>query len=76
MKYSIVNYEEVSQHDELRLEAEFYSPEFIKLKDFLNKKNAKLFGNFVDEIRCGPFGSTILCETYDKKGLLLQDHLT
>ncbi len=71
MKYSVVNYGEVSQNDELRIDAEFYSPEFIKLKDFLNKKNAKQFGNYVDEIRCGPFGSTILCETYNQKGVIV-----
>lgn len=71
MKYSVVNYGEVSQNDEFRIEAEFYSPEFIKLKDFLNKKNAKQFGDYVDEIRCGPFGSTILCETYDQKGVIV-----
>lgn len=71
MKYSIVNYNEVKLHSELRLEAEYYSPEFIDLKNNLSQLNVGLLKDYVQEIKCGPFGSTILCETYDSDGVIV-----
>ena len=71
MKYSVIKHNEVCAHDELRLEAEYYSPEYVALNKKLEKINSRNLGDFVDEIRCGPFGSTILCDTYDQNGVIV-----
>lgn len=71
MQYSVVKFDKVQSHKELRLEAEYYSPRFLELEEKLNKLGAYEFGQYVDDIKCGPFGSTILCDTYDTDGVIV-----
>lgn len=55
----------------LRLDAEYYQPEYLKLiKDLTNIEN-QLFKNLSGDIICGPFGSAILQGDYIEKGIPL-----
>ena len=71
MQYSVVSYKKVSSHNEIRLEAEYYRPDFLALEKKLNELNARPFGDYVNNIKCGPFGSTILCDTYNEGGVIV-----
>mgnify|MGYP001134071068 CR=1 FL=1 len=66
MQYSIVNYSQIDKAL-FRLEAEFYKPIYLDLeKKFYKNPNLIEFSN---RIICGPFGSTILDETYTLNGI-------
>lgn len=71
MQYSIVNFKNIKNHKELRIEAEYYSPVFLYFNDLLHKKHTEAFGCLAKEIKCGPFGSTVLCDDYDTSGIII-----
>jgi len=55
----------------LRLDAEYYQPEYLNLiKNLENIKN-EFLGNLAKNIICGPFGSAILRSNYTEKGIPL-----
>jgi type I restriction enzyme S subunit len=70
MQVSVVEYKALNS--ELRLDAEYYKPVFLQLDSEL-RKSPKIdsFGNLIKEIHCGPFGSTVLKETYFQEGVIL-----
>lgn len=66
MLISIVNYSQINK-SLFRLEAEYYKPEFLDIENrFRNNPKLK---DFSKRIICGPFGSTILDETYTSDGI-------
>ena len=68
MKYSIINFTKLNE--ELRIDSDFFKPEYLKIYNTLIKLgNVRSFGTLTDEIKCGPFGSTILNSTYTKSGI-------
>jgi len=71
MQVSVVNFSITTRHRDFRLDAEFYKPTYLKLDDELRKHRHELLGNLVKEIRCGPFGSTLLAETYLEDGVIV-----
>lgn len=54
-----------------RLDAEFYKPKYLELDSVLKRINCYKLVSLSKEIRCGPFGSTVLCETYIPNGIPL-----
>ncbi|MBI4654867.1 MAG: restriction endonuclease subunit S [Nitrospirae bacterium] len=54
-----------------RIEAEYYQPKYLRIESQLKKYITESMGNLVDEIRCGPFGSTILSDTYVESGVIV-----
>lgn len=71
MQYSIVDFQKVREQADFRLDADYYKPEYLNLEEaFASKKSAK-FGDLVKEVRTGPFGSTILSDTYLPDGVIL-----
>lgn len=66
MQYSIVNYSHVSK-ELFRIEAEYYKPVFLEIENKF-KKNPSL-EEFAEKVVCGPFGSTVLDETYTNSGV-------
>jgi len=71
MQISVVNFSITTRHRDFRLDAEFYKPTYLKLDDELQNHSYELLGNLVKEIRCGPFGSTLLAETYLEDGVIV-----
>lgn len=57
--------------DGTRIEAEYYQPNYLRLESKLKAYKTEVFGKLVKEIRCGPFGSTILANTYEEKGVIV-----
>ncbi len=55
----------------LRLDAEYYQPEYLDLNSKLKIKNSESLGDIVKNIVCGPFGSAILNEDYRSGGVPL-----
>jgi len=54
-----------------RLDAEYYQPEYLASNLRLKERKAEFLGNIVKNITCGPFGSAILQENYQEKGVPL-----
>jgi type I restriction enzyme, S subunit len=54
-----------------RMDAEYFRPIFIELEKTLASLEAKQLRNYLDFVRCGPFGSTITCDTYSKEGVVV-----
>lgn len=71
MRYSIVDYTTVQKNSDFRLDSEYYHPDFLYLEAKINNYNNQSFGSLVNEVRCGPFGSTVLCDTYSKTGVIV-----
>ena len=55
----------------LRLDAEYYQPEYLILNSKLKTQNSKFLGELAKSVICGPFGSAILQEDYCEKGVPL-----
>jgi len=55
----------------LRLDAEYYQPEYSELNSKLKSQKSKLLGELAEDIIYGPFGSEILQEDYRKSGIPL-----
>lgn len=68
---SIVHYNNLEKYKDFRFDAEFFKPEYLALETILQRSNYTLFGDVVKEIRCGPFGSTLLADTYLKDGVIV-----
>lgn len=71
MQYSVVNYKTVKENSDFRIDGEYYHPSFLDLELKIEKLKNKSFGNLVKEIRCGPFGSTVLKDTYLEDGVIV-----
>ncbi|MCB0486722.1 MAG: restriction endonuclease subunit S, partial [Flavobacteriaceae bacterium] len=56
---------------ELRFESEYFRPSFLDVEEKLKAKNSKSYKQYIKEVRCGPFGSTILHNTYKDSGVLV-----
>jgi restriction endonuclease S subunit len=69
MQVSIVNYNKLGSG--FRLDAEYYKPIYLNLESELRKFKTVALEYLANEIRCGPFGSTILCETYFENGVIV-----
>lgn len=54
-----------------RMDAEYYRPKFLANERTLNELNAVSLKNYLDFVRCGPFGSTITCDTYLAEGAVV-----
>src|SRR3989344_8587052 len=54
-----------------RLDAEYYQPEYLEIKNKLLKLKSQYLLNFSKFVRCGPFGSNLLCETYIPDGVVV-----
>ena len=68
MQYSVVKMSRVREsHPDFRLEAEFFKPLFLSIEDKL-ANDLTLF-DVQEQVICGPFGSTILDETYCEEGV-------
>ena len=52
-----------------RIDPEYYKPEYLHLHSILTKKKCYKLSALSEEIKCGPFGSTLLCETYIPEGI-------
>ncbi len=55
----------------LRLDAEYYQPEYLVLNSKLKTQNSKFLRDLAKSIICGPFGSAILQEDYRERGIPL-----
>lgn len=56
---------------ESRLDSDFYKPEFIKNHKILVNIDSIYINKFVEDVKCGPFGSTLKCETYLTDGVIV-----
>lgn len=54
-----------------RMDAEYYRPKFLANERILNQLNAVPLRNYLEFVRCGPFGSTITCDTYLEEGTVV-----
>ena len=54
-----------------RLDPEYYEPEYLQLSSLLASRTCRKLSTLSREISCGPFGSTVLCDTYMPKGILV-----
>jgi type I restriction enzyme, S subunit len=54
-----------------RMDAEYYRPNFLQIEKLLSKLDAIQLRNHLDFVRCGPFGSTITCNTYLSEGVVV-----
>lgn len=54
-----------------RMDSEYYRPTFIEIEDLLSDLDAKQLRNYIEFVRCGPFGSTITCDTYLNRGVVV-----
>jgi restriction endonuclease S subunit len=71
MQYSIVSYSELNTSPDFRIDAEYFKPDYLQLENTLKGFQIEKFGKLVNEIRCGPFGSTLLCDTYLENGVIV-----
>jgi len=55
----------------LRLDAEYYQPEYLNLTSKLKNQKSKFLGDIARNIICGPFGSAILQGDYRASGVPL-----
>ena len=68
MNYSIIQKSRLE--GSLRLDAEYYQPEYLQIDNKLSK-NTEFLNNLAEKIICGPFGSAILNSDYKKEGVPL-----
>jgi len=66
---SVINSEQLE--GATRIDAEYYQPNYLRLESKLKAYKTEVLGKLVKEIRCGPFGSTILANTYEEKGIIV-----
>ena len=53
------------------MDAEYYRPNFIKMENLLSDLDTRQMRSYLDFVRCGPFGSTITCDTYLNDGVVV-----
>lgn len=53
-----------------RLDPLPYKREYVELTQKLNKQKTQKLHKICDTVKCGPFGSTVLAETYSDNGVL------
>ena len=70
MQYSIVNYSEVNSIFDFRIDAEYWHPKYLRVGRYLSSKGVPI-KPYLNKIRCGPFGTTIKCETYLEDGVIV-----
>jgi len=54
-----------------RLDPEYYKPEYLQLGSLLATRTCRKLSALSRKINCGPFGSTVLCDTYTPGGILV-----
>ena len=54
-----------------RLDPEYYEPEYLQINSVLSGRTCRKLSTLSREINCGPFGSTVLCDTYTPQGILV-----
>jgi len=64
-QYSLVNYSDVSRQPDMRIDADYYSPIFLKIETKLDSLNSKEFDFFIESITDGKHGGV----TFTKKGI-------
>ncbi len=69
MTYSIIQKSQLE--GALRLDAEYYQPEYLNLISKIKGQKSKLLGEIAQNVICGPFGSAILQEDYRDFGVPL-----
>jgi len=69
MNFSIIQKSQLE--GALRLDAEYYQPEYLELDSKLKSQKSKFLGDLAKSIICGPFGSAILQEDYREDGVPL-----
>ena len=67
--WSIVHLSSIA--GELRFEPEYYQPKYLALERTLNGFNGESLGNLAMMVKSGPFGSSLLKETYTADGVIL-----
>jgi len=67
--WSEVKYSRTTQSS--RLDAEYWKLEYLRLEESLEQAKCVRLGDLVDFVRCGPFGSNLLCETYIPDGVIV-----
>jgi len=53
----------------MRLDAEYYQPEYLELVSKIKSQKSKLLKNFSDQVFSGPFGSMLKSESYRDNGI-------
>ena len=69
ISYSIIQKSQLE--GALRLDAEYYQPEYLSLNSKLKNQKSKFLADLAKNIICGPFGSAILQEDYRAAGVPL-----
>ncbi len=69
MPYSIIHKSQLE--GTLRLDAEYYQPEYLSLISKIKSQKSKILGDLAKNTICGPFGSAILQEDYREAGVPL-----
>jgi restriction endonuclease S subunit len=54
-----------------RFDSNYWKPEYLEMESVLASTQCERLENLVDFIRCGPFGSNLLCETYVPDGVIV-----
>ena len=67
MIYSIIQKSQLE--GALRLDAEYYQPEYLNLISKIKSQKSKLLKEFAEKVFSGPFGSTLKSESYQSKGI-------
>ncbi len=65
--YSIIKKSELE--GALRLDAEYYQPEYLNINSKIKNQKSKLLKDFAEKIFSGPFGSTLKSESYQTLGI-------
>jgi restriction endonuclease S subunit len=53
----------------IRIDAEYYQPEFLELVSRIKSQESKLLKNYSDQVFSGPFGSMLKSESYRDEGI-------
>jgi len=67
MTYSIIQKSQLEGG--LRLDAEYYQPEYLDIISKLKSQKSKFLGDLADKVFSGPFGSTLKSESYQTQGV-------
>jgi len=68
MQYSVVNYKTVKENLSLRIDADFFRPDYLKILDEIKNKKHESLKSKDRKIFSGPFGSFLKSESYQESG--------